>query len=182
MARNLRDEGYPASHTDPPFKSRKVNYAEGTGSVKRTTPTQTYMRGESFELDDNRQQDYINALLDKVGSPFNVKRWNSRLNISNADWQDSINKGYSVNDSDGTRMAYIGKVNYPSGLQGTNYSAVIDNLEPILGDGYKDMQIKTPIGTFGAGYEDGSVYADYTTPSLKEQMYYINALANLLRR
>lgn len=181
MAKNLRDEGYPASHIDPRFKSRKVNYAQGEASAKRTEPTNTYMRGEMWDLDDNHQQDYINTLLDKVKSPLNVNRWNERTYVNNADWQDQIHKGYSLNQGD-TRLAYLGKNVDPYGVRGNTYSAVLDNLTPIVGDGYVNKSINTPLGNLNIGHEDGSAYVDYTTPSLKEQMYYINALKNLLNR
>lgn len=186
MARNLTQQGYPSSTEGMkrnPISTRPVKVAEGTASAKKTEPLGDYMRGESDELDDNRQQDYINALLDKVKSPIDVNRWNSRLNITNADWQDSIHKGYSLNTNDGTRLGLVQKTQYPSGLHGTNYSAVVDNLEPILGDAYGGWYSgDTPLGSVGVDYEDGSLGLSYNTPSLKDQIYYVNALKNLLRR
>ena len=182
MAKNLRDEGYPASHTDPRFKSRRVSYAPGEASVQRTTPTNTYMRGHMEDLDDNHQQEYVNALLDKVGSPLNVKRWNSRTVIDNVPYQDSLWKGYSLNQGD-TRLAYAGKTSDPYGIDGTNYGVVVDNLGPLIGDNYRYWESpETPFGSVSASTEDGSIGLDYTTPSKKQQMYYVNALMNLLNR
>jgi len=182
MAKNLRDEGYPASHIDPPFKSRRVNYAQGKASAQKTTPLNEYMRGHMEDLDDNHQQEYINNLLNKVGSPLNVKRWNSRTVIDNVPYQDSLSKGYTLNQGD-SRLAYLGKSSDPYGIGGTSYGAVIDNLGPLVGDEYRDWSTgDTPFGNLGISTEEGSVGIGYNTPSKKEQMYYVNALMNLLNR
>ena len=179
MADNLRDRGYPGTHTDPKFASRKANYVDGSASIQRTEPLGVYPRGTVEDLDDNRQQDYVNAVLNAVKSPLNVQRWNTRLEID-MPWQDTLQKGYALKQGD-TRLGMAERVHDPYG-RGTSYYAAIDNLEPIFGDGYSWNEKQTLFGNFGIGYEDGTAAVEYSTPGLAQQMYYINALKNLLNR
>lgn len=176
---NLRDQGYPASFTEGKFKSRKTNYVPGAASVQRTEPLGAYMHGKSEALDENKQENYINSFLGAVNSPVSVNRWNSKLDID-IPWQDVYQKGYSFNMNDNP-LGRVERFYDPYG-RGTEYVAAVNNLEPIFGEGYKEKYYETPLGNLYFGYEDGTAAASYSTPSQKQQMYYINALMKLLNR
>lgn len=181
MAKNLTQQGFPSSTEGmkpKPFISRSVNVADGTASAKRTEAVGEPLQMEFDDLrGDIHPEDYINAVLSKVKSPFNVSGWNERAsyNVPYMDWK---HKGMSVNSGD-NRVLYLNKFK-DLAKPGTQYTAAVDNVYNLVGDDTRNKTFYSPVGNLNLWTEDGMAGVDFETPSYAQQMYYVNALKNLL--
>ena len=84
----------------------------------------------------------------------------------------------SVNSGD-NRVLYLNKFK-DLAKPGTQYTAAVDNVYNLVGDDTRNKTFYSPVGNLNLWTEDGMAGVDFETPSYAQQMYYVNALKNLL--
>lgn len=186
MASNLRDRGYPSSVTTTRSAGQQPRVARqlsGTATgLNKGASTNSTPKVEVDQLyNDNAQKvgTLINAMMKAKNIPVEV---NGQTNLFSPDynWGKWTDTTYSARTPDGTRLGFANKYHdfNPSGMNG--YSVGVDNLYG-LGDDYVNKEYNLPLGiTASMEYDgDGTLSGSLEVP---QRNYYLQALANLLRR
>jgi hypothetical protein len=121
----------------------------------------------------------LSAMMKKANVPLNVKG-GTYLYQPDYNWGDWTNTSFDAYTPNGTRLGYVNKTHPFNPAEPNEYSAGVDNLYA-LGDKYVSKELNLPLGinAYGEYDGDGTLSASLEVP---QKQYYLQALANLLRR